>query len=74
MIEASRAYQKQVYPFIWQRIHEGNLDKLLPDDHFAAQIQCCIDNADGVCIWDWADDQTGTGVLQKTNEVLKRFV
>lgn len=75
-IEASRNYQKPVYPFVWQRIHDeaGKFDQLLSDEHFESQIRYCLDHADGVCIWDWADDKTGTEVLAKTNEVLKRFV
>jgi len=74
-IDASRNYQKPVYPFVWQRIHDEQhkFDVLLSDEHFEAQIRYCLDNADGVCIWDWQDGHTGTDVLAKTNEVLKRF-
>lgn len=69
-IEASRSYQKQIYPFVWQRINIGDYSQLLSTEHFSKQIQYCFDNADGVCIWDWADEKTGTSVLESTNEVL----
>jgi len=75
-IDASRNYQKPVYPFVWQRIHDEahKFDQLLSGEHFKKQIKYCIDNADGVCIWDWADEETGTDVLASTSAIMKGFV
>lgn len=73
-IAAARAYQKQVYPFVWLRVHPGNTDQILPLDHFRRQIEFCLEHADGVCIWDWADASTGNAVLEQTSKIMREFV
>lgn len=74
MIGASRLYQKQVYPFICQRIFIGNTwDQILPDDHFRKQIEYCLKHADGVVVWDWSDNETGTSLLERTSKIMGEF-
>lgn len=72
-IEASRLYQKQVYPFIWQRI-QGDMSLIISDDHFRRQIEWCLKNADGVCVWDWSDNTTTNELMIRTSKIMREFV
>lgn len=73
MIRASRLYQKPVYPFLMQRT-VTEFDVGLSNDHFRRQIEYCLENADGVCIWDWAPAETGSMWLVRSSKIMAEFV
>lgn len=72
-IEAARQYQKQVYPFVWSRVATPPHD-FTSQDLFRRQIQYCLDNADGVIIWDYIHLSNSKQVIADTEEVMKEFV
>lgn len=73
-IKAAREYQKQVYPFLWPRIHKGDMSHTASADFLRRQIQFCIDHADGCIIWDSDHLPNALGIAEWTNEIMREFV
>jgi hypothetical protein len=73
-IEAAKRYQKQVYPFVWLRAAKHPHYPALSQELFRKQIQYCLDNADGVIIWDFVGLPDAQNVIKATEEVMQEFV
>lgn len=67
-IKQGRRYgdgSKDIYPFLWFDFHNGSEfpDQYIGDDFWRAQIETCLEYADGVIIWGGFDLFNGTGRL-----------
>jgi hypothetical protein len=76
-LNAAKNCQKQVYPFICPRVHEGNTLghalQYVGDDLLRQQIKYCIDNTDGCIIWDYYLWPNASEILKQTSIVMKEF-
>lgn len=75
-IKESRAYTKQVYPFLWPRYHDSNATvglQYLGDDFLRRQIEVCIEHADGCVIWDDPTLPNAQEILKQTSRVMREF-